>query len=262
MVENQSVNDTNSVLARDCVRELKTRYPNYSSSQIAALIGMSQPTFCRIENGQTNPCLTSVSKLLSSLGKSHKISEAIETADPNLASMIKENLSHNIDTPVMGGDFAKYFAKSDYRNLMLLALTRAGTTRDEVQSEYGNSGLRKLEEILSNGILLETRGVIKADEEKVTFDQDILRDALAGCITEHYDVEKYGSGENWLSFQTESVNKYKALALIRAKLQKTFMEIKEEILYSQECYGNDKVFIGMVCDSLLHESARSQEVKQ
>ncbi len=75
-------------------------------------------------------------------------------------------------------------------------------------------------------------------------------------------LEKFGQDENWLSFQSESVNKSKAMALIRSKLQKTYKEIKEEILYSSDYYGNDKVFIGMVADSLLKEPSDSTEVKQ
>jgi len=262
MAEQLQETVSNTVLARECVRELKVKYPNFSSAQIAKQIGMSQPTFSRIENGQTNPSLNSISKLLSAIGKSHKISEAIEIANPSLASTLKENLSHNIDTPVMGGELAKYFSNTEYRNILLLALSRSGTTRDEVQGEYGNAGIKKLEEMLNSAILSESRGIVKANEEKVTFDQDILRDSLLSCIAEKYDVEKFGQDENWLSFQTESVNKNKAMALIRSKLQKTYKEIKEEILYSPDYFGNDKVFIGMVADSLLKEPSDSSEVKQ
>jgi len=262
MAEQLGSNISNTVLGRDCVRELKLKYPKYSSAQIAKEIGMSQPTFSRIENGQTNPSLNSVSKLLSAIGKSHKIAEAIEIANPSLASTLKENLSHNIDTPVMGGELAKFFSSSEYRNILLLALTRSGTTRDEVQGEYGNAGIKKLEEMLEVTILSESRGIIKANDDKVTFDQEILRDSLLSCVAQSYDVEKFGQDENWLSFQSESVDKTKAMALIRSKLQKTYREIKEEILYSSDYYGNDKVFIGMVADSLLKEPSDSSEVKQ
>jgi len=254
--------ETNSQLARKCVRELKTKHPNFSSSQIAAMIGMSQPTFSRLENGQSNPSLNTISTLLSGLGKSHYISQAIEIANPSLASMIKENLSHNAETPVLGGEFVRYFRQVEHRNIMLLAMTRSGTTRAEIQGEYGNSGLRKLEELLKDNILKESRGIIKADDEKVTFDQEALKSAVLSSIEQHYDSEKYGTGENWLSFQTESVNKEKALKLIRAKLQKVYKEIKEEILYSPEYFGNDKVFIAMVADSLLKDLVSSAEVIQ
>jgi DNA-binding XRE family transcriptional regulator len=252
---------SNNDLARDCVRELKSKYPNYSSAQIAKTIGMSQPTFNRIENEQTNASLNSLSKLLSAAGKTHKIADAIEMANPSLAITLKENMSHNIDTPVLSGDFAKYFANSEYRNILLLALSRSGTTRDEVKSEYGNAGIKKLDEMIASTILNEVRGIIKADDEKVSFDQDILRDTLVSCISEKYDTEKLGLGESWLSLQTESVNKDKAMTLIRSKLQATYKEIKE-ILYSPEYYGNDKVFIGMVADSLLKQSSSTSEVKQ
>lgn len=253
---------SNTVLARECIQELKAKYPNYSSAQIAKQIGMSQPTFSRIENGQTNPNLNSISKLLSAIGKSHKLSDAIKLTDPALAESLKNNLSHNIETPVMAGNMEVFFKSVEHRNILLLALTRSGTTREEILGEYGASGIARLDELLKAELVFEARGIIKAHEDKVTFTQDILRDALIGNITNKYDVEKFGTGKNWLSFQTESVNKEKAMTLIRAKLQKAYKEIKEEILYSSEYSGNDKVFIGMVADSLLKEPTLSTEVKQ
>jgi len=59
------------------------------------------------------------------------------------------------------------------------------------------------------------------------------------------------------------VNKEKTMALIITKLQRTYKEIKEEILYSPEYFGNDKIFISMVADSLLKESLNSsKEIEQ
>lgn len=253
---------SNMRLAHDCVRELKLKYPKYSSAQIAREIGMTQSTFSRIENGQTNPSLNSINKLLSALGHTHKLSDAIEFSDPSLANSLKKNLAHNYETPIAGNEFSKYFSNHDYRKVLLLALTRSGTTRDEIQGEYGNSGSRKLNELLKVEVLTESRGIIKANEDKITFNQDILKDSLLSCIDENYETEKFGKNENWLSFQTESVNKDKAMTLIRTKLQTAYREIKEEILYSPEYYGNDKVFIGMVADSLLKDMPSTPEVLQ
>ena len=78
--------------------------------------------------------------------------------------------------------------------------------------------------MLKMTILNESRGIIRADEGKVTFDQDILRDSLLNCVAKKYDVDKFGQDENWLSFQSESIDKSKAMAfreLIR-RLRKRF----------------------------------------
>lgn len=250
-------------MARDCILELKERYPNYSSSQIAQEVGISQPTFNRIENGQGNPTFVTISKLLSATGKYHKIADVINMVYPNISEKIQLDYSHNEETPIMGGDFAKFFSISDYRNIILLASTRSGTTRNEIRSEYGIQGINKLDKLLTLNILTEVRGIIKANEEKISFDQQILKECTLDCINENYDAEKFGSNQNWLSFQTESVNKEKAMTLIIKKLQKTYKEIKEEILYSPEYFGNDKIFISMVADSLLKESPNSsKEIEQ
>jgi transcriptional regulator with XRE-family HTH domain len=255
--------DINVLMARDCISELKERYPNYSSSQIAKEVGISQPTFNRIENGQGIPTFVTISKLLSATGKSHKINDVINLAYPQLPEDIRFDFSHNEETPIMGGDFAKYFSVKDYRNIILLAATRSGTTRHEVKDEYGVFGIKRLEELLAAQILNEVRGIIKADDEKISFDQEILKQSTLDCINDNYDAQRFGNNENWLSFQTESVNREKAMALIITKLRKTYKEIKEEILYSPEYFGNDKVFIAMVADSLLKESLNStQEISQ
>ena len=253
MEEQSNIPLSNGELTRKCIRELKAKYPNYSSAQIAKKIGMRQPTFNRIENGQIeNPSLASISKLLSALGKSYKISEAVEKADPSLASTLKANLSHSLDIPVAVGDAAGYFADDNYRNIFLLAISRSGTTRDEVHGEYGDFGLKKLDEMVASGVLREEDGVVRfPHKNEVTFGQSLLKNALIGCTKERYDTEKFGTDENWLSFQTESVDKAKAMGLIRDKMQKLYEEIRDEILYSPRYHGNDKIFIGMVADSLL-----------
>lgn len=262
MGENLENSGSQTNLIKDCVRELQRRFPGLSSTQIAIKIGMSQSTFSRIENGQTRPNVSNISKLLSAAGKTHQISEAVLLSDPKLMAQVKNNLSHNFETPIMGGEFAKYFSVPDFRKIILLALTNSGTTRVEIQTEYGNSGIKKLEDLLKVSIIFEDRGIIRANEEKVSFTQDLLKESLISCINDNYDPEKFGKALNWLSFQTESVNKSKAMKLIHARLQKTYKEIKEEILYSPEYQGNDKVFIGMVADSLLSDRAENLELKQ
>lgn len=262
----ESVNSTSAKntknFAIECIRELKEKYPNFSSSQIAKTVGMSQSTFCRIENGMVNASVNSISALLTALGKTHKIADAIELTYPEFADSLKRNFSHNQETPIASGKHANYFNKSDFRKIILLASTRSGTTRAEVQEEFGRSGLKDLEELISETVLSEIRGIIKVDEEKISYNQSSLRDALLDCIDSNYQVDKFGLEENWLSFQTESVNKDKAMKLIREKLKTAYSEIKSEILYSPEYFGNDKVFIGMVADSLLNCEQRNKEVNQ
>ena len=138
---------------------------------------------------------------------------------------------------------------------MLLSFSRSGTTREEVEGEYGNSGLRKLEELLKKGILSESEGAIYGmkEKERVTFDQETLVDVFANCTLDSYIPEDFGTGKNWLSFQTNSIDEKKAFKLIHSKLQKTFKEI-DEILSLPDYHGKDKVFVGMVADFLLQRT--------
>ena len=240
-------------LAQDCIQELKKKYPHYSSTQIASQIGMDQATFSRIENRQIKkPSLNSITKLLLGLGQTSTISQIIEMVNPDLASVIKEKekMSHNAETPMVGSDFSKYIKIPLYRNIVMLALSRSGTTRQEIEREGGKWGLAKLEELLNMGLLTESKGIIYAmrEKEQITFDQDTLKALLIGCLEDSYSPEDFGKGENWLSLQTNSVSK-EGLRLIRSKIQKTFKEIAE-ILFSPKHQGNEKVFVGMVVDVL------------
>ena len=243
-----------------CVQELKVKYPNFSSSQIAAKIGIDQSTFSRIENGQVKnfplPNLDSIVKLLIGTGKTFTLTKVIEMFNPALASLLKQNMSHNAENTLMGPDIAYYIKLPVYRDIILLASTRTGTTYKEVKEECGKLGLNKLNELLRKGICKESEGAIHTTEKgvKVTFDQYTLSEVLVNCTKDHYLPENFGLGMNWLSFQTESVDKEKVLKLIRSKIQNFYGEI-EQIIRSPEYHGNEKIFIGMVLDSITKGSS-------
>ncbi len=65
---------SNSTLMCSCVKKLRERYPNWSSSQIANKVGIGRATLNRIENGLANPSVDTMIKLLSSSGEQSKIS--------------------------------------------------------------------------------------------------------------------------------------------------------------------------------------------
>ena len=178
--------------AQGCIRVLKEKFPRYSSSQIAMTIDVPQSTFSRLENGQGNPNLCTLSKLYAATkSDDYNMAEVIEMFDPALAGVIKKNIPHTIENPIVSGDFAQYFKQDKYRYIMLMALTVAGTTREEVKNEYGQMGLKNLQELLDSNILEESDGVIKApvnsDGKTVSFEQDVLKDVLVDCIKDHYD---------------------------------------------------------------------------
>lgn len=232
------------------IRKLKNKYPNYSSSQLAAKIGMSQPTFSRLENAQTKASANSISKLLSALGECHAIADVIARVDSDLAEAIKQVSEKNgRDFEIIGGKLSNFMKQAKYRNIMLLAINKGGTTRQEIEREYGQLGLGGLEHLLSSGVLSDCGGVIEITKGGVSYERNLLQYILAYCLQ---DSCKAGT---WLSCQTKTVDKDKALPAIRKKLDQVRDEI-DEMLESKEFAGSDRIVVGMVSDLFLERQRR------
>ena len=253
-------------LVRSCIKELKRKYPNWSSTQIANFVGMGRSTFNRLENGTGKPGLDSIIKLLSSSGRIGKVSDIPKMiGDATVADGVAKNLSHNADSAIIEERLAEFFASYGHRMILLLATAdEKGIARRHLKEEYGSSGMRMVNELIDIGILTETGdGILKCKgyagnkEEPQTLGQNTLKDLLVDCIREKYDAGKFGGNENWLSLQTGTVDKEKAMGLIRMEFKKAYERI-EEALSSDEFDGNDRIFVGMVTDSLLIGSSQDQ----
>ena len=256
-MENNSENLDHSSLINSCVNKLKERYPHLSSSQIARKVGIGRSTLNRIENGFSNPCLNTMIKLLSFLGEHQKLSDVLKLAKN--PKDIEEKISHNADTVILGG-LTKHLNNSDYKGILLLIMASSkGGTREEIKGEYGFRGIRILEELIDSEIVIESsEGALKIHphyydgESTYSTDQKTNKNSLLYCLKAKYDHEKFGTESNWLSFQTDSVNKSKAMKLILAELKKAYTNI-DKIIRSEEFKGDDKIFVGLVTDSLTKE---------
>ena len=246
-------------MASSCLNKLKERHPKLSMSQIAQKVGVGRSTLSRIENGTANPSLNTIIQMLQYLGDSRKLSDVLGLVDENRdPGEIKESLSHNIDSSVLLGQrMAELFAHPRYRMVLFLVTASCkGGTREEVRRVYGDHGIKILNELVKMGVLRESKdGAVTAHaahydgETPYTFEQTTTKDLLVDCITERYDPEKYGQGKNWLSIQTDSVDKNKVTKAIRDECKEFYGRI-DKILRSKEYDGKDKIFVGMATDFL------------
>lgn len=246
---------------RQMVQTYAAGYPNLSLPQISKKINVAYPTLNRIMNGSGNPSLIVVTNILVNTGNGRRLEDFLTRMDPDMARAFKNYFSHNYDTPVLDPKTSTLFANKDYLFILLLAFSESGTSREEIRDEYGKAGIKRLEELLDQNILKETSGVITGDVSRVTFNQKVMKEAVLHCIEECYDPSQFGKGTNWLSLQTESVNKVKAIPAIRNILQSAYKEIKE-ILYSDEYQGDDKIFISMTTDTITSKDNDKQGVLQ
>lgn len=246
---------------RQMVQTYAAGYPNLSLPQISKKINVAYPTLNRIMNGSGNPSLSVVTNILVNTGNGRRLEDFLTRMDPDMARAFKNYFSHNHDTPVLDPKTSTLFANKDYLFILLLAFSQSGTSREEIRDEYGKAGIKRLEELLDQNILKEVSGVITGDVSRVTFNQKVMKEAVLHCIEESYDPSQFGKGTNWLSLQTESVNKEKAIPTIRNILQSAYTEIKE-ILYSDEYQGEDKIFVSMTTDTITSKDNDKQGVLQ
>lgn len=250
------INESKSGLCNDLrqmVLSYSGQFPNLSLPQIAKKINVAYPTLNRIMNGSGNPSLSVVTNIIVNSGHGNKLEDFLTRMDPGLAKAFRNYFSHNHETPVLDPHTSTLFANKDYLFILLLAFSESGTTRTEIFNEYGNSGLKRLDELLLQKILKQENEKIIGDASKITFNQKVMKTAVVHCIEESYDPDQFGKGTNWLSLQTESVDKMKAIPEIRKIMQKAYSDIKE-ILYSDEFSGDDKIFISMIADKITSES--------
>ena len=211
-------------------------------------------------NLSANPSLEVMTNILMNTGHHDQLPFYLERVNPTLATAFNSYFSHNIETPSLDIDSSTLFANKDYLFILLLAFTDIGTTELEIRQEFGSLGVKRLQELIDHGIVNIIDQRIYGQSSKITFNQKIMKQAVLYSIEQCYEPEHFGKGENWLSLQTESINKEKAMPEIRNILQNAYKDIKE-VLYSEEFKGDDKVFISMVADKIL-SSEKNQGILQ
>ena len=257
-VEQEEKPSAEMALAHSCLLKIRKKYPFLSMVQIAEKTGIGNSTLHRIENGMGNPTLRTLMRLLSSLGLARTVAEVemlLQREGGGLPEGANKHLSHVKYVPILDEGLAERFKNKDHSMILLMASYTGGTTRKEIRENYGINGIRLLNDMVRTGILKEEEGAVKsgvADQEGPwTIDHRTFKEMLVNCIQEKYDPDLYGSGKNWLSFQGESVDINKAMPKVREIIQEAFVNI-EKVLRAEEYRGTDKMFVGMVTDSLLN----------
>ncbi|MFT6069450.1 MAG: transcriptional regulator with XRE-family HTH domain [Bacteriovoracaceae bacterium] len=233
------------------VKHYKKDHPALSSQQIAKRFKMSSSTLNRIENEDIrNPTIDQVLKVLRGTGETNDLLSFIEEYYPDIAETYREVYSENLNSSFIEVSHESYFKDRSTFTIMLLAYTGEGTSKDEVLSLLGQSGLRELVGLIQKEILSESKeGKISAMKgQKVNMSQEAFRSLLMNSIDTHYKVDNFGTGRNFLSFQTSSLSKEIAMPKINAVLKEAFSKV-QMIIDDPVNNGLDKVFIGLTADT-------------
>jgi hypothetical protein len=143
---------------------------------------------------------------------------------------------------------------------MLMATTEAGITKEMAKEEFGRKGLGVLERLLSENVLHEKNGKISINGP-INANQETVHKLLSNLIQMNYDVDAFGSKDNWLTLQYISANADYVRPKLLEVLKKTNGEIRE-IFNSPMAQGNDIVWTGMVMDTLSKKNDKSSGVLQ
>ena len=231
------------------ILDYQNRHPRLSFTRIAKRMNVDHDSLKRLVNGEGKPDISMMANILIHTGHRDKLADFLKKADPDLANAFVESFSHNYEVPFLKEDYGEYFTIKEYLLILMQAYTQNGTSYREIKDRYGKEGEDRLRELLQKKVLKEWKGRIFGVEKKATYSQKKLHKTLQILMESSYDPLLFGKNKNWLSLQTESVNRKRAIPAIRKVLQQAYSDVRE-ILYAKEYQGEEVFFIGMVFDQI------------
>ena len=184
------------------------------------------------------------------LGYDNELIHYMREFHPDIATVMSVKNSHNQDYNYVEENNREFFVSEDYYLLVNLAYTSNGTTEEEISYELGRKGLERINELLEKGIVEKTkdgRFIGKSNNYKLSFSDTKKRIELA---MRYYRLEEAGNINNWMSFQTESLND-EGLKALKTLQQTHFTERKEQIFNNPMYNGNRKVYSATISSTFL-----------
>jgi len=212
--------------------------------------GVPYSTLRRIVQLQGSPQPEAVIKIFMALGLDKELVDYMDEFHPEIASVMAIKNSHNREYQYVEENDRQYFSDESYYLILSLAYTTAGTTEREIQTQLGEIGLSKLGMLLNKGLIIKLesgRLVGKITDFKLPFADVKKRIEYA---LKHYRLEEAGGINNWLSYQTESLNE-EGLKALKSLHQSQFNERKEKIFSNPMYLGNIKVYSTSVSSTFI-----------
>ncbi|MCF8060861.1 MAG: hypothetical protein K9K67_16270 [Bacteriovoracaceae bacterium] len=179
---------------------------------------------------------------------------------PNMYEDFTKVYSGNQDVPFVSPEAESYFRDPATYEIMLMATTELGLSRTVAKEEFGRKGLAILEKLVTENILIEKNGIVSMDGP-INANQETVHKLFTNLVQMNYDVDAFGSKENWLSLQYKSVNSSYVLPKMMEVYKKANSDIRE-ILNSPNSKGTDIIWAGMVMDTLTKKSDQNTGVLQ
>ena len=247
-VEDQNIKKCRFLTA--CIDYYLSSHKKQSLYSLEKKTGIHYSSLRRIVNNSSKPTVETAIKLLNSLGEDENLKKYLDTFHPEVAGLMGEQFSHNSEYEYISKKAKDYFTNPSYYLILNLASTTSGTTAKEITYHIGDIGLERLSHLIEEGLIIEgTKGRYfgATSSYKLPFSDTKKRVKLA---LDYYRLEEAGSTNNWLSFQTESLNE-DGLKAMKELSRKHFNERKDQIYNNPMYRGSIKHYSACVSSTFL-----------
>jgi hypothetical protein len=223
-------------LIKNCIDTYLSTRPNINIPSISKRSAIPETTLRRIFNLEGNPRPRTVIALFNSIGEDEFLYKYMSEFHPEISTVMAKKFSHNKEYKYVEEDNKKYYSSEDYFLILNLASTRSGTTQDEVAYTLGVVGIERLNHLVDQGLITLNNGRYFSTNSnfKLSFHDTKKRISLS---LKHYRISEAGSVHNWMSFQTESINK-EGLKALKSLNQKHFND-RKDMIYNNPMYKGD-----------------------
>lgn len=243
------INATKCERVKACIASYLLKNSSLTLVNVEEKTSVPHSTLRRIMNGSGNPSPEAVIKIFISLGYDNELVSYMKDYHLEIATIMAMKNSHNQEFSFVNEQDSQYFVSEDYFSIITMAYTTYGITEAEVTEEFGKVGVARLYELLEKGIIKKDGTCFKGkiDNYKLSISDTKRRIELA---LRHYKLNEAGNINNWMSFQTESINQ-DGLNALKSLQQKQFNERKELIFNNPMYNGSLKVYSAAVSSTFL-----------
>lgn len=178
---------------------------------------------------------------------------------PEEANELSKKYSHLFDYSILPTELDELFGNKEFSKILWASFSTNHITRDEIRYRWGKEGEDKLNYLLETGMVIEDDGLIKGVAEKAGGGrQTALKQLEIGIGL--YNLANAEKEENWVSFQTNSVNG-EFIGTFREELRglfKKFNNLSNDPKFS----GNKQMFFGMIFDRYIEDLDGHEEKLQ
>ncbi len=242
-----------------CIDSYLSKNTSMSLQSVEDKTGIPISTLRRIVALKGNPNPETVIKIFLALGFDQKLDGYMQKYHPEIASAMAAN-RHNNQYNYVKEDDAQYFVEESSFLIMNLAHTSAGTTVEDIRYELGERGVAKTEELLRKNVLFRTdtgRIVGLNKEWKLSF-KDTFQ--CVGLSFKYYRLDEAGRMNNFLNYQTESLNP-EGIKALKSLNQVQAIERREKIFNNPSFQGFFPVFNSTVSSTFVAYTSGPEELQ-